>query len=143
MSPNELLNSARDHEGLTDAELARRLGIGRATVSNWRSGHQAITDRHIVALANIAHLDPATVLAEMQAGKATPEVAKVWKEVARRTALTALLLTVTTVDPLVSGRAYASNGLHNFYIMYISACRFSPRSVTALKLTISEVSHRR
>ena len=44
----------READGLTQAQLARRVGVSQATVSQWESGMRAPTAEAVVALAHKA-----------------------------------------------------------------------------------------
>jgi hypothetical protein len=129
MKTTELLDAARLAIACNDAELARRVQIGRSMVADIRAGRTPLPDRATVILARLAGLDPATVLAEIRAEQAGPEVAPVWKEIARRAALTALTVAALGAGWQVSGPAYAIAEKDHIYIM-------SSRKLRALPLPL-------
>lgn len=45
------LRSIRQATGISQSELARRLGVTAATVSQWESGRRAPRDTHRIAIA--------------------------------------------------------------------------------------------
>lgn len=52
----ELYNQARSELGLTNAEVARRLGVNEITLYKWLSGAASPTLDHALALAKLLHL---------------------------------------------------------------------------------------
>jgi transcriptional regulator with XRE-family HTH domain len=123
MKTDELLDQARQKQGLSDSELAGRLHISRQKVSDYRHGKRPIPDKHVTALATLANLDPAATLASVRAAHAPPETATVWQEIARRAALATAVIGAISANPLSPGTAYAGKSLHNLYIMSIRRFR--------------------
>ena len=71
MNASELIDAARrEIPCRSDYALAKYLGVGRQTVSQWRSGVQNPNSLAIFKLAHAARLDPALVLAELEADRA-------------------------------------------------------------------------
>jgi hypothetical protein len=84
-----LVELARSAINGSDADLARRIGVQRTTVYDWKKERSPIPDHLAVALARLAGLDPAATLAEIAAAQADanhPEVVQIWSEIARRAA---------------------------------------------------------
>lgn len=63
-----LLRSARERAGLKKAELARRVGVSHAAVSQWEKGETAPSRRHANAVALALGLDPSAVNPFAEAG---------------------------------------------------------------------------
>ncbi len=86
MTPVELITQARiaiAPSGV-DNDLARNLSVTRQTISEWRVGRRPIPDTAIVALAELASVDPGYALATMHAHYASGRVRDYWLKVARR-----------------------------------------------------------
>lgn len=49
------ITKLRESAGISQAELARRLGISRSSVNSWESGLAAPTAQYIVAMAKLFH----------------------------------------------------------------------------------------
>lgn len=82
-----------------DADLAKRLGISRASVSEWRSGKSTPNDDQAVRLAKLIGKDAGELLAECGAARAkSPETRRAWERIAARMAgygITACVLIMT------------------------------------------------
>lgn len=72
MTIGELIKSQRDSLGLTLEDVARVVGVSKATVSRWESGeiHKMKRDK-ISALSSVLHLDPVLFIIPSQV--ITPE----------------------------------------------------------------------
>jgi len=51
----ERIKKLRDNAGLSQAELARKLGISRSSVNAWESGFSAPTAAYIIEMAKLFH----------------------------------------------------------------------------------------
>lgn len=70
-----------------DSETARKVGVSRATVSDWRIGKTTPNDEQAVKLASLLRKDPGEILAECGAARAkSPETRRAWEKVAARIA---------------------------------------------------------
>jgi len=75
-----------------DAELAKKLGISRASVSEWRSGKSTPNDDQAVKLAEVLGKDAGELLAECGAARAkTNATRQAWERVAARMAMSITL----------------------------------------------------
>lgn len=57
----ENIKTQRDARGWTQAELAVRLGVTRAAVSYWESGHRAPTDARKLKIARVFRVSVRTL----------------------------------------------------------------------------------
>lgn len=82
-----------------DSETARRIGVTRAAVSDWRVGRRAPDDDQAVKLADLLRKDAGELLAECGAARAkSPETRRAWERIAARMAgygITACVLIMT------------------------------------------------
>ncbi len=70
-----------------DSDTARRIGVTRAAVSDWRTGRRAPDDDQAVKLAELLGKDPGELLAECGAARAkTPATRQAWERIAARMA---------------------------------------------------------
>lgn len=94
--------------GATDYAIAKRLGVSKQSISNYRSGIRCISDELAIRIAAELELDPAYVLACVNAERQPePAVSRVWLELARR--LAAVVLALGAIGTPGDGRA----GSHN------------------------------
>lgn len=74
-----------------DAELAKNLGLSRASVSEWRSGKSTPNDDQAVKLAELLGKDAGEILAECGAARAkSPETRKAWERIAAKMAASSI-----------------------------------------------------
>lgn len=82
-----------------DSETARKIGVTRAAVSDWRVGRRAPDDDQAVKLADLLGKDAGEILAECGAARAkSPETRRAWERIAARMAassITACVLIIT------------------------------------------------
>lgn len=70
-----------------DSDTARRIGVTRAAVSDWRTGRRAPDDDQAVKLTELLGKDPGELLAECGAARAkTPATRQAWERIAARMA---------------------------------------------------------
>jgi transcriptional regulator with XRE-family HTH domain len=99
---------ARQYGGASDYALAKRLGVSKQSISNYRSGIRYIGDELAIRIAAELELDPAYVLACVNAERERePTVSRVWQELARR--LAAVVLALGAIGAAGDGRS----GSHN------------------------------
>lgn len=55
---SERIHELREHHGLTQAQLAQRLGIPQETVRRWESGEALPAREHLAALSQCLHVTP-------------------------------------------------------------------------------------
>jgi len=80
----DLLDEIRDTKGLTsDYQVAKLLEVRSQTITSYRTGRTQMNDEMALRATRVLGRDPAPVLAQLAAERAThPEVKKVWEEVA-------------------------------------------------------------
>jgi hypothetical protein len=67
-----------------DVEICEKLGIKSATMSQHRSGrNKTLSDDHCVMIAEIIGIDPAIVIADQQAERASPAVRKIYERMGK------------------------------------------------------------
>jgi hypothetical protein len=67
-----------------DVEICEKLGIKSATMSQHRSGrNKTLSDDHCVIIAEILGIDPAIVIADQQAERASPTVRKIYERMGK------------------------------------------------------------
>lgn len=52
----ERIRQLRERDGMTQAELARKLDVTRSSVNAWESGLSALTAQYIIALTRLFHV---------------------------------------------------------------------------------------
>lgn len=73
---NKLLDKAREM-CVSDADVARRLGLSRSAVSVWRQGGK-ITPAHLARLIEFTQQDPALAVQVLQEQDAEPAEVRLW-----------------------------------------------------------------
>ena len=94
MNISKLIDNAADRQKLSQAKLAKSIGISAASLSNLRTGKGELSDETYIKLAELAGVDPAEVIIEKHMRKAGPEGRKVWANLAKALPKSAALLTV-------------------------------------------------
>lgn len=86
MDARELLAAVRTRQGLgSNYRLARELGISDKTVQRWNVGANTPDDVTAARLAELAGLDPDSVVASMHAQRAANDQERsLWERIARR-----------------------------------------------------------
>jgi len=79
MNATDLIDRATKAQNLSQAKLAKIVGITPASLSNLRTGKGELSDDTYVKLAELAGLDPAEVIIEKHERKAGAESRKVWE----------------------------------------------------------------
>lgn len=89
------------HSIETEAALERLLHVSKATRKNYRHGRTAFDDATALRVAGLLEVDPARVLADMAAERATsPEVRAIWQRVASSMCvMSTALRRLLAVDP--------------------------------------------
>ncbi|GAC1610267.1 MAG: helix-turn-helix domain-containing protein [Aquirhabdus sp.] len=84
MNTNEYMDLAKKCLGIdSDYALAKHLEIRSSTISNYRSGKSKMDDVIALKIANIVGKNPAFVLADSHAERATnPEIRAIWRAAA-------------------------------------------------------------
>lgn len=111
MSPNEYLDAAKQEMQLqSDNELAQRMGVHRARISQYRSGKQWPDNYFVMKLAIALKADPVAVLADLESQREKrPERAEFWRSFLSRAALVVVLAVTlasssTAISPAAAGR---------------------------------------
>lgn len=89
MRTSDYLDAARSRAGLpSDYALAARLGATRAAVSSWRCGRKYPDALHAFRLAELADVDPARLVADLELQRAESlhrdEAAAGWRSILQR-----------------------------------------------------------
>lgn len=109
-----------------DSETARKIGVTRAAVSDWRVGRRAPDDDQAVKLAELLGKDPGELLAECGAARAkTPETRRAWERVAARMAasgITACAL-IMSVGQTPDAQASAGQTIDNLSLTVFRSAR--------------------
>lgn len=70
-----------------DSDIARKVGVTRAAVCDWRTGRRTPDDEPAVKIAELIGKDAGELLAECGAARAkTPETRAVWERIAAKLA---------------------------------------------------------
>ncbi len=81
---DQVIDQAKDHGKLaSDSELAERLGIGRQSVSKWRTGEAWPRESHIEELAKMAGISPVILAMGIEAERAGPTMRRHWLDAVR------------------------------------------------------------
>ncbi len=94
MNISKLIDDAAERQKLSQAKLAKSIGISAASLSNLRTGKGELSDETYIKLAKLAGVDPTEVIIEKHMRKAGPEGQKVWATLARALPKSAALLVV-------------------------------------------------
>ena len=81
MNARELVETARRKQQTSQAQLAKKLGISGASLSELAAGKKELSDETYIKLAKLAGVDPAEVLIEKHERKAGPEARAVWARI--------------------------------------------------------------
>lgn len=61
--------AARTDAGLTQAELAKKMGVSRETVNDWENGHREMKTSHFIAFCKITGFDESDILLPTESTK--------------------------------------------------------------------------
>lgn len=81
---NSVLDQLMEKYGLSsDYGVAKLMGVGRGSVSNWRNGRSQMADEVAIRAAALLGIDHKPLLAELQAERATDEASReAWRQIA-------------------------------------------------------------
>ena len=91
MNISKLIDDAAEKQELSQAKLAKAMGISAASLSNLRTGKGELSDETYIKLAKLAGVDPTEVIIEKHMRKAGPEGRKVWANLAKALPKSAML----------------------------------------------------
>ncbi len=97
MNISKLIDDAAERQNLSQAKLAKSIGISAASLSNLRTGKGELSDETYIKLAKLAGVDPTEVIIEKHMRKAGPEGRKVWAHLAKALPKSAALLVMVTL----------------------------------------------
>ena len=97
MNARELVETARRIQQTSQAQLAKKLGISGASLSELAAGKKELSDETYIKLAKLAGVDPAEVLIEKHERKAGPEARAVWARINAAVSKSAALLVVVAL----------------------------------------------
>lgn len=113
MTPAQYLDACKEVLSLSsDYALAQRLDFPKQYVSYWRSGQKAPDAFACTKIAITLNLDPATVIADIQAqAEKNPKRAEFWRSfLARARAAAAVLITLAACYSASFGSVPAGHG---------------------------------
>lgn len=88
---DDLLDSAKRARSISsDAALAVKLGVTKQSLSQWRKGG-VITEKHLTALIDLAHADPASAVLVLREQATTAAERHVWGALARQLGVAAVV----------------------------------------------------
>ena len=106
MNISKLIDDAAERQKLSQAKLAKSIGISAASLSNLRTGKGELSDETYIKLAKLAGVDPAEVLIEKHERKAGPEARAVWARINAAVSKSAVLgLSVILLLPALQTHA--------------------------------------
>ena len=97
MDISKLIDDAAEKQNLSQAKLAKSIGISAASLSNLRTGKGELSDETYIKLAKLAGVDPAEVIIEKHMRKAGPEGQKIWAHLAKALPKTAALFVIALI----------------------------------------------
>lgn len=81
-----------------DSDTARKIGVTRASISDWRNGRTTPNDDQAVKLAALLGKDPGEILAECGAARAkSPETRRAWERIAAKMAASSITVCVLII----------------------------------------------
>lgn len=111
MTPNDYINAAKAAMQIeSDNELAKRMGVHRARISQYRSGNQWPDNYVVIKLAIALNLDPVAVLADLESQRdKRPGRAEFWRSFLSRAVPVVVLavtlaLSSTAISPAAAGK---------------------------------------
>lgn len=119
MYTDEILNKTKEKLGISsDYALAKKLGIGKGRVGNYRTGHCKPDEEVCFMLAEILEEEPQAIIAAIRLD-AEKEPAKIefWKRQAQRYALTAGMVAVLA-SPASGAHFTAGDAVNNKLASY-------------------------
>lgn len=94
------------------ADLARKLGVSRSALSEWRAERSSPNDDQAVKLADLLGKDAGEILAECGAARAkSPETRRAWERIAARMAASSITVCAMVIAIRQSQEASASQAL--------------------------------
>ena len=97
MNISKLIDDAAEKQKLSQAKLAKAIGISAASLSNLRTGKGELSDETYIKLAELAGVDPTEVIIEKHMRKAGPKGRKVWANLAKALPKSAGMMAITGV----------------------------------------------
>lgn len=96
--------AARVLGGISDYRLAKTLGITQPTISGYRTGLRQLDDDFAVKVAMVIGVDPAALLAEIQAERSKSQAARAhWLRLAKMAQAACLVTGITAMYLATSG----------------------------------------
>ncbi|MHB1267545.1 MAG: helix-turn-helix domain-containing protein [Acidithiobacillus ferriphilus] len=83
MNVDELIETTKARTGLSQAKIAKEIGISAPSLSELKNGKGELSDETYIKLAELAGVDPAEVILEKHMRKAGPAAAAVWAKAKR------------------------------------------------------------
>lgn len=119
MLTNELLDKTKEKIGINkEIELARKLGIAKTRLSNYRSGRCKPDEETCFLIADIIEEEPAAVIATIRLDASSePEKAEFWRSKAKKYAASAgIIAALLACAPAQAQENLFNNNMHYAYI---------------------------
>ena len=97
MDIQQIIDTAAKRQSVSQATLAKMVGVKPSSLSNLRTGKGELSDDTYVRLAELAGIDPALVIIEKHERKAGVEGRKVWERLRHALAKSGSVLAVAAI----------------------------------------------
>ncbi|MGY0331524.1 DUF3693 domain-containing protein [Xylella fastidiosa] len=117
----ELIEKARERINVkSDAEFAKKLGVSRSSIANWKSGYSLPDTTVCAELASITGLPLAKVLGIVGEARAISREEKaVWRKLATLAATTLMIGTSITCPNRSQAQSISESSVMKVHIMHI------------------------
>ncbi|MFA6183307.1 helix-turn-helix domain-containing protein [Acidithiobacillus sp.] len=142
MNISKLIDNAAERQKLSQAKLAKSIGISAASLSNLRTGKGELSDETYIKLAKLAGVNPAEIIIEKHMRKAGPEGQKVWASLAKAlpksAALLIIVLLITPYNQTHETLSKFSKLANTYYVKFFLWIRETGRKSTNTLLLVTK-----